>query len=98
MVGYSWQREQGKAINGFYRKKPIVIEAFRWEGDSVRVPKWFEDKMSASDIYFHSGAVLIKTLEGEMRADKGDWIIKGVKNELYPCKNEIFQATYDHAG
>ena len=47
------------------------------------------------DIVFFTDYLSIKTLEGTMRADQGDWIIRGVKGEIYPCKPEIFVATYD---
>lgn len=84
----------------FYRKKPVVIEA-------VQVPsEWPNAPMNVqSDIYaFLHGCsgfdilpvgVLIETLEGEMLASPGDWIIKGVKGEYYPCKPDIFAMTYE---
>lgn len=57
-----------------YRKKPVVIDAERWDGP---------------------GTYPIETLEGIMTASPGDWIITGVKGERYPCKPEIFEATYE---
>ncbi len=80
-----------------YRKKPVVIEAFQWRPLSAEtadkaVPHWLV--MSEYDIG-PGNSLLIKTLEGTMRADPDDWIIRGVKGELYPCKDEIFKATYD---
>ena len=57
--------------------------------------------MNAGDRYWevasHKGDIYITTLEGVMRADNGDWIIRGVKGELYPCKPDIFEATYEPA-
>lgn len=77
-----------------YVKKPIVIEAFRYGFEQI--PEWCIDN---PDIYHCASAsidyMLIKTLEGEMKAMPGDWIIKGIKNELYPCKDDIFKATYE---
>ncbi len=76
-----------------FRKKPVVIEARRWTGDNfVELAEFITipHKTFPSD-----GYVLIPTLEGQMRADLGDWIIKGVKGEFYPCKPDIFDATYE---
>ena len=79
-----------------YRKKPVVIEAWQWDGistDSER-PDWMRGKVTAN----HQEQILkVSTLEGDMTASTGDWIIKGVKGEVYPCKDEIFSATYDPA-
>lgn len=81
----------------FYRKKPVVIEAFKVGVDTF--PKWFIDSGNAEFYKDHSQDLnwhlIIKTLEGDMRADIGDWIIKGVKNEIYPCKNDVFEMTYE---
>lgn len=71
-----------------FRKKPVVIEAFRL----VANPCEF---MGDADYEYDESAVYIKTLEGTMRADIGDWIIRGVQGELYPCKPDIFEATYE---
>lgn len=81
-----------------YRKKPVVIEAVQWTGD----PSCF-DGTPMEGIYQPGpvrrldGSIEIRTLEGTMRADVGDWIIQGVKGELYPCKPDIFEATYEPA-
>lgn len=85
-----------------YRKKPVVIEAFELGTDW---PDWFADRVSANEIITHLessgkrvwGHADILTLEGVMRADVGDWVIKGVKGEIYPCKPDIFAATYEAA-
>jgi hypothetical protein len=82
-----------------YRKKPVVIEAFQWRPLSSNaadkaVPDWLV--MSEYDLG-PGNSLFIKTLEGTMRADPDDWIIKGVKGEIYPCKPDIFAATYEPA-
>lgn len=82
-----------------YRKKPVEIEAFRLGIDYM--PDWFMDRVTTNDIILRSdeargiAAAEINTLEGVMRADYGDFIIKGVKGEIYPCKPDIFAATYE---
>lgn len=83
-----------------FRKKPVVIEAWQFEGHpgSYPQPTWFRDAIDRGDVGYESAppqAFTIKTLEGHMRADVGDWIIRGVKGELYPCKPDIFAATYE---
>lgn len=85
---------------GNYRKKPVVIEAFQFDGRSntdPSVPTWFVDAVLAGNVTASPDHIAIKTLEGEMRADPGDWIICGVKGELYPCKPDIFAETYEPA-
>ena len=75
-----------------YRKKPIVIEAFRFGYDTP--PKWFlEADGHTGDVY--DNFCIINTLEGSVVAKIGDWIIKGIEGELYPCKHEIFIQTYE---
>jgi hypothetical protein len=59
------------------------------------LPKWLRDAYEKADILFLPDGVSIKTLEGKMKGDIGDWIIQGVKGEIYPCKPDIFEATYD---
>jgi len=77
-----------------YRKKPVVIEAVQLEqNNAIEVARW-----CSGEAKFMSPAmpsVFIRTLEGTMRADVGDFIIKGVHGEFYPCKPEVFFATYD---
>jgi len=85
-----------------FRKKPVVIDAVRvddlirnaahsWEG----LPEWIRAAYGAGDIVFTPNAVLVHTREGDMRGNLSDWIIKGVAGELYPCKPDIFAATYE---
>ncbi len=81
-----------------YRKKPIVIEAIQWKGGNrVEVAKFIKGKaLKDTDYLLLPGSyVFIKTLEGTLRANVNDWIIKGMKGEFYPCKPDIFEATYD---
>jgi len=76
-----------------YRKKPVVIEAFKFRIDNI--PEWFMDKVSTNEIITTETTCMIKTLEGCMNAKKGDYIIKGVEGEIYPCKTDIFHLTYE---
>lgn len=79
-----------------YRKKPVEIEAVQLPITSA--PSWLADAMDAGTArLFASGAAAIDTLEGTMTAQPGDWIVQGIKGELYPCKPDIFAATYDPA-
>ena len=80
-----------------YRKKPVVIEAFRFQIDAA-APDWFMDRVTDNIIITHEdGTCDINTLEGIMKSDKGDYIILGVNGEVYPCKPDIFGKTYDKA-
>jgi hypothetical protein len=83
---------------GFYRKKPVVIEAFQIEGDGQSMSSEMHGLIKNSDrqiLVWPDGSISIETLEGSMSANPGDWIIRGVKGEFYPCKPDIFAATYD---
>jgi len=78
-----------------YRKKPVVIEAVRFNGTNHDA---IADFCSPHSIKVGGGfTLLIPTLEGEYTANTGDWIIKGIKGEVYPCKPDIFAATYEPA-
>lgn len=77
-----------------YRKKPVVIEAMQWNGDNANEVRDFV-KDSLRKLEYGSNYIAIETLEGTMMADMGDYIIKGIKGEFYPCKPDIFEATYD---
>jgi len=86
---------------GLFRKKPVTIEARKFTGEvssSAQIVEWAE--------YFGTGisselddsdciVLRIPTMEGTMTAAAGDWIIRGVKDEFYPCKPDIFRATYE---
>ena len=86
-----------------FRKKPVVIEAFQIKQDLWSNPElwpdWFSDATKkppgADGKAFMGDMVEILTLEGSMTGSLGDWIIQGVKGEIYPCKPDIFQATYE---
>lgn len=77
-----------------YRKKPIIIEAIQYTGKNrdqilieLKMPSIAEDLISED--------LIIETLEGDMHASIGDYIIKGIKGEFYPCKPDIFEASYE---
>lgn len=92
-----------------YRKKPVVIEAFQMtqerRTDNSEWPSWMHEAWNLErhepgslhpTIHLTGdGTLSITTLEGEHHVSWGDWIIRGVQGELYPCKPDIFQATYD---
>lgn len=86
-----------------YRKKPVVIEAFQYRGiltgidGAPPVPEWAAKALDDDVLYFDGTELMIKTLEGPMHASIDDYIIKGVDNELYACKPDIFERTYAHA-
>jgi len=81
-----------------YRKKPVVIEAVKWDGDLTTVePLLVGSTRDQIEQDFLDPSLVISTLEGKMTANVGDYIIKGVKGELYPCKPDIFEQTYDPA-
>jgi hypothetical protein len=83
-----------------FRKKPVVVEAYRLDNRITnQPPHWINQAMVAGTITVQRPPAALKmaiqTLEGTMTANEGDWIIKGVADELYPCKPDIFEATYD---
>jgi hypothetical protein len=81
-----------------YRKKPVVIDAVQWDGKNLDDVLELADQVPAQlELPEEGDHLLIRTLEGIMRAEPNDWIIRGVKGELYPCKPDIFAATYDAA-
>lgn len=83
-----------------FRKKPVVIEAVRWLGHNLDEVKAFSP---GGDCYWNgslpvapeSGVLIVRTLEGQLAASFGDWIIRGVNGEFYPCKPDIFAKTYE---
>lgn len=76
-----------------FRKKPVVIEAIQWNGSNMYEVIEFTD--GSDNFGFVDDKVSIETLEGVMTASLGDWIIKGVHGEFYPCKPDIFEKTYE---
>lgn len=96
---------------GRYRKKPVEIEAMRWDGTAEGATpiinwvlsgggtaRYHEAHMavfSDGEERLYPGDIDIDTLEGTMRTNPGDWVIRGVKGEHYPCKPDIFEETYE---
>jgi len=89
-----------------YKKKPVIIEAVQWVGDNAtEIMLFVGKKLKVSrppygmeldkDIPKEAYTIIIPTLEGDMKASKGDFIIKGVNGEFYPCKPNIFEKTYE---
>lgn len=82
-----------------YIKKPVEIEAIQYNGDNLSECINFFDKFADRYVEWNEdgGTLFIKTLEGDMKVSKGDYIIKGIKGEYYPCKPDIFEESYDSA-
>ena len=81
-----------------FRKKPVVIDAEQFTRANIDKCINFVCANGSADHDEAGNSVLrIQTLEGVMRADIGDWIIKGVNGEFYPCKPDIFEKTYEPA-
>ena len=89
-----------------YVKKPVIIEALQWDGNNHRdmyeflegKTKGYIDSIGENFYIDHEkvkGGLVIKTLEGEHVSTISDYIIKGIKGEYYPCKSDIFDATYE---
>jgi hypothetical protein len=91
-----------------YRKKPVEVEAIQWTGknhrqmfDFLTSNSFKKETMTVDGDHFYidhskvEGGLIIKTLEGEHIASIGDYIIKGIQGEFYPCKEEIFNQTYE---
>lgn len=86
-----------------YRKKPVVIDAVLYSGYNGNsfvfdeAPEWFINSIGDYSLVFDNSDEQLKvnTLEGEMIVSPGDYIIRGVKGEIYPCKPDIFEMTYD---
>ena len=77
-----------------FRKKPVVIDARQLTADNVLdLFHWCNGK----ELDDNPSSIVIKTMEGNMTASEGDWIIRGIKGEFYPCKPDIFAATYEPA-
>lgn len=82
-----------------FRKKPVVIEAMQFTGDNCYDVLRFIGRanllLQGLNELKQTDCPIIHTLEGDMRTTPGDWIIKGVRGEFYPCKPDIFEATYE---
>lgn len=88
-----------------FRKKPVVIDAWQW-GSAYAMPEWLTvtrnvtlDKHCGApppgQVWLDGEYLFIGTLEGPHQANPGDWIIRGIEGEVYPCKPKIFEATYE---
>lgn len=77
-----------------YRKKPVTVEAVQWTGEN-----WKElielENFSDVGLFGNNGDLAVKTLEGWLYASPGDYIIRGIRGEFYPCKPDIFEETYE---
>lgn len=82
-----------------FRKKPVVIEAIQWDGTHESYSSIIDFTnglvFKRDDLDFKRSYLYINTLEGELLISPRDWVIKGVKGEFYPCKPDIFEATYE---
>ena len=81
-----------------FRKKPVVIEAYKYQAElgNNRLMNWLaQQEANVKGWVFHDGEITIPTLEGNMKVSDGDWIIRGVNGEFYPCKPDIFEKTYE---
>ncbi|SCQ72845.1 Hypothetical protein PFR_JS17-2_2069 [Propionibacterium freudenreichii] len=101
-------------MNNLYRKRAVTIEARQLDGDTANdhdIYLWVEantqgsfdplsDEIPASGVSIDpsDGSFMIATLEGVMHARRDDWIIRGVAGEFYPCRDDIFRATYEPVG
>lgn len=77
-----------------FRKKPVEIEAIQLSPLNL----WEIEEFVGGDLDVRSGSVVIATLEGAMTAHVGDWIIRGVAGEFYPCRPDVFEQTYESIG
>jgi hypothetical protein len=81
-----------------YTKRPVTIEAMQFDGtNDWETVCWIRDNGGEAELLFAAERITIETLEGTMFAIPGDFIIKGIKGEFYPCKPDIFEMTYTEA-
>lgn len=106
---FAYTIRKGSGENMKYRKKPAVIEAFQYDGDlkggdgNYYIPEWAVKAFENGTMRYKGGIsplhppceLYIETLEGVMHANVGDYIIQGVNGEIYPCKADIFEKTYE---
>jgi hypothetical protein len=85
-----------------FKKRPVVIEAWKASDLLASAKKSWDDlpepikvAYETGDIFFLPAGILVDTWEGQMRAEPEDWVIRGINGEFYPCKPDIFEATYD---
>jgi len=77
-----------------YRKRPVIVDAVLWDTINEK-PDWFHNAMKDGTVTVVKDHVYIKTLEGILCADSTDWLIRGIAGEIYPCKHDIFELTYE---
>ena len=110
VIGQVKQRRLNKLEPYEFRKKPVKIQAVqvlevdeedgislggRGRGMANGAPEWLTKAINQNDIIVGNQCLFINTQEGQMRLDEGDWLIRGVEGELYPCDPVIFSKTYD---
>lgn len=85
-----------------YKKRSVEVEAFQFDGDLINrdgvyyVPDWAAKAHKHGLIFFRdAGEMFVRTLEGDHHASVGDYIIRGIKGEIYPCKPDVFEMTYE---
>jgi hypothetical protein len=83
-----------------FRKKTVVIEAFQWRPGRISRPDWATDEVLMPTVEtdirgYQENVLLVRTPEGLLTARSGDWIIRGVEGEVYPCRPDVFAATYE---
>jgi hypothetical protein len=79
-----------------YKKKPVIVEAVQWTGNNeTEILQFVKDKYYRNFNGQFKNCLFIETLEGDMRANVGDFIIKGINGEFYPCAEDIFNKTYE---
>lgn len=76
-----------------YIKRPLVIEAIQWKGDLYKLVNEFV-KLPPQISFYPLPSITIETPEGNMRCEVGDYIVKGIRGEFYPCKKDIFEESY----
>lgn len=76
----------------FYRKRPVEVHAFQLGKD--KPPRWYADAIESGHIQDEGEEIVISTLEGKMRASRGYYVIRGFAGELYGCRGDIFEQTY----
>ena len=82
-----------------YKKRPIVIDALKWEGGVDDMFDWADSLSSETLMSFGKiEGLFIETLEGRMSVSLGDFVICGLNGEFYPCKPDIFEMTYEEVG
>lgn len=81
----------------FYRKKPVEVQAMQVTDDTfVEAVKWMRKEGAGFNLTM-DGTLTVETLEGPLNVSPGDWLIRGVKGEFYPCKSDVFEMTYEPA-